>query len=107
MLILRTLCRWLPRLRFLFIGIGYVMLLIGGLVWFICFPLAAYTLHYFHQFPFDYFGIPFSLPFPLEFFLPQDMQPLLAPICGGFALYGLFVIYFNVRNLRRLRRGEN
>jgi hypothetical protein len=75
-------------------------------VWFVCFPLTAYTLDVSREFPLEYFGIPFSLPFPLEFFLPADMLPLLAPICGAFTLYGLFVIYFNVGNLRRLRRGE-
>jgi hypothetical protein len=106
MLILRTLCRWLPSLRWFFVGIGYVMLTLGGVVWFVCFPLTAYTLWVARQFPLPYFGIPFSLPFPLEFFLPPDMLPLLVPVCAAFTLYGLFVIYFNVRKLRRLRLGE-
>ena len=106
MLILRSLCRWFPALRFLFVGIGYILLTIGGVVWFVCFPLTAYTLYVARQFPLTYFGIPFSPPFPLEFFLPPDMLPLLAPVCVGFTLFGLFTIYFNVRNLRRLRLGQ-
>ena len=90
-------------LRLLF---GYTMLVIGGVSWFICFPLTAYTLYATRQFPFDYFGIPFSLPFPLEFFLPKAIQPAVGGVCLAFTLYGLFVIYFDVRKLRRLRRGE-
>ncbi len=86
-------------------GIGYVLLVFGGVVWFICFPLTAFTLRSSHEFPLTYFGIPFSLPFPLEFFLPPDMLMLLVPICLAFTLFGLFTIYFNVRNLRRLRLG--
>jgi hypothetical protein len=104
MFVLRALCRWFPALRFLFVGVGYVMLLIGGVIWFICFPLTAYTLYFARVFPFRYFGVPFYAN--TEMFLPSDMEPLLAPICLGFTLSGLLTIYFNVRNLRRLRRGE-
>jgi hypothetical protein len=106
MLILRALCRWFPGLRFLFVGIGYIMLVIGGVVWFICFPLTVYTLYVSGQFPLDYFGISVYLGFPLDFFLPRDMWRAVGGICAAFTLYGLFVIYFNVRNLRRLRLGE-
>jgi len=106
MLILRALCRWFPGLRFLFVGIGYVMLLIGGVVWFICFPLTTYTLYVAEQFPLDYFGIPVYLGFPLDFFLPREMWRAVGGVCAAFTLYGMFVIYFNVRNLRRLRLGE-
>jgi hypothetical protein len=82
------------------------MLIIGGEVWFVCFPLSAYTLYVARELPFDYFGVPFPLPFPWEAFLPADMVPSLIPICLGFTLYGLFLIYFNVRRLRKLRLGE-
>ncbi len=104
MFVFRALCRWFPRLRFLFVGLGYILLLMGGVFWFICFPLTAYTLYFYRLFPFRYFGVPFSAN--TEMFLPTDMEPLLAPICAGFTLYGLISIYFNVRALRRLRRGE-
>ncbi|HEV3272653.1 MAG TPA: hypothetical protein VGZ93_10780 [Candidatus Methylacidiphilales bacterium] len=107
MLVLGWLCRWFPSLRWFFIGIGYVMLIIGGVVWFVCFPMTAYTLYVARQFPLTYFGIPFSPPFPLDFFLPPDMLPLLVPVCLAFTLFGLFTIYFNVRNLRRLKLGQN
>jgi hypothetical protein len=106
MLILRWLCRWFPALRLLFVGIGYLLLTIGGVVWCVCFPLTAYTLHVARQFPLPYFGISCSPPFPLDFFLPPDMQSLLVPVCGAFTLFGLFAIYFNVRNLRRLRLSQ-
>jgi hypothetical protein len=106
MFILRALCRWFPGLRFLWVGIGYGLLVVGGVVWFVCFPLTAWTIYYFREFPFTYFGVPFYPGFPVEFFLPKEMWPMLVGVCGAFAFYGLFVIYFNVRRLRRLRRGE-
>jgi hypothetical protein len=86
--------------------IGYILLLLGGVVWFICFPLAAYTLYNTGEFPLDYFGIHVYIGFPLDFFLPRDMWKAVGWICDAFTLYGLFVIYFNVRKLRRLRLGE-
>jgi hypothetical protein len=107
MLILRWLSRCFPSLRWFFAGIGYVLLLIGGVFWFICFPLTAYTLFVAREFPLTYFDIPFYPGFPVDFFLPPEMEPLLAPICLGFTLLGLFTLYFNVRNLRKLRRGKN
>jgi len=85
---------------------GYIGLLIGGVVWFICFPLTAYTLYVADEFPFDYFGMPVYIGFPLDFFLPRDLWKGIGWICDAFTLYGLMVIYFNVRKLRRLRRGE-
>ncbi|HEX4139401.1 MAG TPA: hypothetical protein VHY09_03580 [Candidatus Methylacidiphilales bacterium] len=85
---------------------GYIGLLLGGVVWFICFPLSVYTLNDSGQFPLDYFGIHVYLGFPLDFFLPKDMWRAVAGICAAFTLYGLVTIYFNVRKLRRLRRGE-
>jgi hypothetical protein len=88
------------------LGLGYAGLVVGGVVWFICFPLAAYTLYTANEFPFDYFGVHVYIGFPLDFFLPRDMWPAVGGICDAFTLYGLFVIYFNVRKLRRLRRGE-
>jgi hypothetical protein len=100
------LCRWFPALRVFWLAIGYVLLVIGGGVWFACFPLTAYSLYTAREFPFDYFGVPFQSGFPLEAFLPNDMVPLLIPVCLAFTLYGLFLIFFNVRNLRKLRRGE-
>lgn len=103
---LGLLCRWFPSLRSLWVGIGYVLMMIGGVVWFVCFPLTAYTLYVARQFPFDYFGDSFPLPFPLEFFLPKDLQPALVPVCLGFTLYGLFLFYFETRKLRKLRLGE-
>jgi hypothetical protein len=66
----------------------------------------VYTLHFYREFPFTYFGVPFSLPFPLEFFLPRDLWPALTGVCFAFTLYGLVVIYIDVRKLRQLRRGE-
>ena len=104
MLILRWLCRWFPKLRFLFVGIGYIMLLIGGVIWFILFPLTVFTLKTAKVFPLTYFGIPFTVE--TDMFLPPDMLPLLGGICVGFTLFGLFTIYFNVRSLRRLRLGQ-
>ena len=86
--------------------VGYVGLLIGGVVWFICFPLSVYTLYQTGEFPLDYFGIHEYLGFPLDFFLPHDMWKAVAGLCAAFTLYGLVTIYFNVRKLRRLRRGE-
>ena len=85
---------------------GYIGLLIGGVVWFVCFPLTAYTLYVADEFPLDYFGMPLYIGFPLDFWLPKDLWKAVAGICAAFTLYGLFVIYFNVRKLRRLRRGE-
>jgi hypothetical protein len=102
---LGLLCRWFPALRMLWVGIGYALLIIGGLVWFVCFPLTAYTLYVARVFPLDYFGISVYLGFPLEFFLPKDLQPAIIPVCLGFTLYGLFLIYFETRKLRKLRRG--
>jgi hypothetical protein len=86
--------------------VGYILMLIGGLCWFICFPLTAYTLYVAQQFPLPYFGIHVPMTPALDFFLPPDMQPLLGPVCLAFTLFGMFSIYFNVRKLRRLRRGE-
>ena len=85
---------------------GYIGLLIGGVVWFICFPLSVYTLYQTGEFPLDYFGVHVYLGFPLDFFLPKDMWRAVSVICAAFTLYGLVTIYFNVRKLRRLRRGE-
>ena len=92
--------------RALRVIIGYVLLLIGGVVWFICFPMSAYTLYVSGEFPLDYFGVHVYLGFPLDFFLPPNLWKAVAGICVAFTLYGLFVIYFNVRKLRKLRRGE-
>ncbi len=86
--------------------VGYILMLIGGVVWFVCFPLTAYTLYVARQFPLTYFGIPTPPDEALDFWLPPDMQPLLGPVCLGFTLLGLFTLYFNVRKLRRLRLGE-
>jgi len=86
--------------------LGYIGLIIGGVVWFICFPLTAYTLYVADEFPLDYLGVPVYVGFPLDFWLPHDLWKAVGGICAAFTLYGLFVIYFNVRKLRRLRRGE-
>jgi hypothetical protein len=83
--------------------LGYVGLLIGGVVWFVCFPLTAYTLYVADEFPLDYFGVHVYIGFPVDFFLPHDLWKAVAGICVGFTLYGLMTIYFNVRKLRRLR----
>ncbi len=93
----------LRALRLIF---GYAGLLVGGVLWFICFPLTAYTLYVAGQFPFDYFDVHVYLGFPLDFWLPEDMWKAVGGICAAFTLYGLFVIYFNVRKLRRIRRRE-
>ena len=85
---------------------GYIGLIIGGVVWFICFPMTAYTLYVADEFPFDYFGAHVYIGFPVDFWLPHDLWKAVAGICAGFTLYGLLTIYFNVRKLRRLRRGE-
>ncbi len=85
---------------------GYLGLLIGGVIWFICFPLTAYTLYTADEFPLDYFGVHVYIGFPLDFFLPRELWKAVAGICVGFTLYGLMTIYFNVRKLRRLRRGK-
>ena len=106
MFLLRLLDRWFPSLRALWVAIGYLMLLMAGVIWFICFPLTVYTLYVGDQFPLDYFGISVYLGFPLDFFLPRDLWQGVGAICIGFTFYGMVVIYFNVRNLRRLRRGE-
>ena len=106
MFLLRALDRWFPSLRMVWAGIGYVMLILGGLVWFLCFPLTVYTLYVSNEFPLAYFGDT-SLSDPgVNYWLPDDMRKPLGGVCVGFALYGLFVIYFNVRALRQLRRGE-
>jgi len=91
-------------LRFLFVGIGYIMLLIGGVIWFIFFPLTVFTLKTAKVFPLTYFGIPFAVQ--TDMFLPPDMLPLLGAFCVGFTFLGLLTLYFNVRNLRRLRLGQ-
>lgn len=85
---------------------GYTGVVIGGVVWFICFPLTSYTMWATRQWPFEYFGVQFQLPFPLEFFLPKDIQPAVGGVCLAFTFYGLFVIYFNVRKLRRIRLAD-
>ena len=88
------------------LSIGYIMLLMAGCIWFICFPLTAYTLYKANEFPLAYFGV-FTASDPgFNYWMPQEMREPIAGLCLGFALYGLFVIYFNVRNLRRLRLGE-
>jgi hypothetical protein len=94
-------------LRAIRLVFGYAGLLVGGVVWFICFPLSAYTLYAAGVFPLDYFGVSVYLGFPLDFFLPREMWRAVGGICAAFTLYGLFVIYFNVRKLRRLRRNED
>jgi hypothetical protein len=86
---------------------GYIGLIMGGIVWFVCGPLAAYTLWATKQFPFDYFGLDSSsLPSSLEFFLPKEIQPAVGGICLAFTLYGLVIIYLNVRKLRILRGAD-
>ena len=106
MLILRKLCRWFPSLRWFFVGIGYLMLFIGGEVWFFCFPLTAYTLHVAHEFPLAYFGV-FEASDPgFNYWISESMRGPIGGLCAAFAFAGMFAIYFNVRNLRRLRRGE-
>jgi hypothetical protein len=105
-MLLRWLSRTFPGLRVVWLGIAYVLMIIGGVSWFICFPLTAYTLETAYVFPFQYFGIDWSPPFPLDFFLPRELWIRLVPLCGAFTLWGLIVIYFNVRRLRQLRRGE-
>jgi uncharacterized membrane protein YccF (DUF307 family) len=80
------------------------MLLIGGVIWFILFPLTVFTLKTAKVFPLTYFGIPFAVQ--TDMFIPPDLLPMIGAPCIGLTLLGLFTIYFNVRNLRRLRRGE-
>jgi hypothetical protein len=106
MFVLRALCRWFPALRPFWVGIGYVLLLMAGGVWFLCFPLTAYTLYVSNEFPLAYFG-DFSASDPgFNFWIPDDMRRPLGGVCIAFTIYGLFVFYFNVRKLRQLRRNE-
>lgn len=105
--LLRALCRWFPSLRIVWLVIGYMMLIFAGVIWFTCFPLTAYTLYKTNEFPLAYFGV-FTASDPgFNYWMPQDMREPVGGLCIGFALYGLFVLYFNVRNLRRLRRGKD
>ncbi len=104
---LRWLSRKIPSLKWLFISIGYLMLFVGGLVWFLCFPLTAYTLYVSNEFPLAYFGVFASGDPAVDYWLPSDMRRPVGGLCAAFTLYGLFTIYFNVRKLRKWRRGEN
>ena len=104
---LRWLCRTFPSLRGFFVGIGYIMLTIGGEIWFFCFPLTAYTIYTAHEFPLPYFGISTPDFAAIDYYLPPTMYGPVGGMCAAFTLYGLFTIYFNVRKLRRLRLGEN
>ncbi len=104
---LTWLCRTFPSLLGLWLAVGYALLLVGGLIWFVCFPLTAYTLFAGHEFPLAYFGVPIPEDVALAYYLPAEMRGPLAGVCAAFTLYGLFPIYFNVRKLRRLRLGQN
>ncbi len=106
MFLLRLLCRWFPSLRGLWVGIGYLLLVIAFLVWFLCFPLTAYTLYMANEFPLAYFKV-FTASDPgVNYWLPEDMRRPLGGVCVAFTIYGLFVFYFNVKKLGQLRRGE-
>jgi hypothetical protein len=105
-MILRWLCHTFPSLRFLWVGTWYGMLVVGGVVWFVCFPLTAYTLYVANEFPLAYFGVLTAGEPAVDFWLPEDLRRPVGGVCVAFAIYGLFVIYFNVRRLRKLRRGE-
>lgn len=94
-------------MRGFFVGIGYMMLIIGGEVWFVCCPLTAYTLYEKREFPLAYFGVSDYNDPGFDYWMPDSMRAPLGGLAAAFALYGLFTIYFNVRRLRKLRLGEN
>ena len=82
------------------------MLIVGGEVWFVCFPLTAYTLYVAREFPLAYFGV-FEASDPgFNYWMPENMRGPVAGLCVGFTCLGMSTIYFNVAKLRRLRRGE-
>jgi glycerol-3-phosphate acyltransferase PlsY len=106
MFLLRLLCRWFPSLRIVWVAMGWMLLLMAALVWFVCFPLTAYTLYVSNEFPLAYFGL-FNASDPgFNYWIPDDMRKPLGGVCVAFSLYGMFVFYFNTRNLLRLQRGE-
>ena len=105
-MILRALCRWFPSLRVVWLTIGYAMLLVAGFIWFVCFPLTAYTIYVSDEFPLAYFGVLTASDPGFNYWMPEEMRKPVGGLCVAFALYGLFVIFSNVRNLRRLRLGE-
>ena len=74
MFILRLLCQWFPALRGLWAGIGYLMLILAGLVWFICFPLTVYTLYMSNEFPLAYFNVSQASDPGINYWLPDDMR---------------------------------
>jgi hypothetical protein len=102
---LRALCCNFPSLKWLFVAIGYLMLFVGGEVWFLCFPLTAYTLYATNEFPLAYFGVLTTGDVAVDFWLPSDMRKPVGGICVAFTLYGLVTLYINVRKMRDLRRG--
>jgi hypothetical protein len=97
MWLVKRLCERFPSCRNVFIGLGYFALIFLGAVWFLNFPLAAYTLYVSHRYPLDYLGI--GGP-------SKDSPPeaIFFPVALIFTALGIGMIYFAANALRSLRR---
>ena len=57
------------------------MLILGAEVWFICFPLTAYTLYVAREFPLAYFGV-FEASDPgFNYWIPDSMRGPIGGLC--------------------------
>jgi hypothetical protein len=92
---IRWLCDHYPAQRRLFILFGYASLILGGAVWFVSFVIPAITLTIFDRYPWEIlFGASLPTPFPKNAFLVASWL---------FTIFGLGIIYLNVRQLRGIR----
>ena len=82
-----------PAYRNLFIGIGYASVFVGGTIWFFCFviPVLIYTFTG---------SARLLLPVPYEY---NSLINLLPVIYWAITLFGLVMLYFQVRYLRTFR----
>lgn len=93
MKIIRHLCNTYPAHRKFFISLGYGLLIFGGALWYICLLIPALALTFLD---------------PSHLVLASTGIPVRSPrvllvLCWFMTLVGLAVIYFSVKELKKLR----
>src|ERR1700682_5123616 len=96
---IRWLCERFPANRKQFIWLGYILLLLGGLFWFICFPLLAFTLFFYDKFPADLIG-------GVDPNRPSLPKHGMMIVSAAMTVVGLVILYFSIRDLKRLSVGK-
>jgi hypothetical protein len=96
---LRWLCQSFPAYRTVFIGVWYALFLPMAAAWGVCFPGAAIFLYFFDAHP---------LSTKLSQFGPLGItKGIFLAFSLAITVAGLVAIYFNVREIRKLRLGNS